>query len=645
MRMRCSRRLWAYLGFALLVIATVSLQLVHFDDLNFRQDELVTAYAGASLSLDAVVAWMTRDIHPPLWHVLGAAWAGWFGLDEGLNRWQSALWTALALAFTFRLASDLYGRAVGLVSVVVLGTLALFQFYSHEFRPYAMLAALTVGLQWIALRWLYRPTLTWALLLVGCGGLLLYTHYFGLYVIAGLALTGLILTRWQWVRYLRAVGLLLAIGLLFAGWLLPFLQMLLLRADGIAYDLEPDLTTLPALLTAISLRAPEISLFLLGTALLLPTRPAAGRLSGRRGRMIFRFARWWRRLYPLLFAAATLGLTLLLNPAPAALTPRNFIILTPSLALLFALGVTGLPRRLQPLVLLLIVVPAIFAFRNLEHQLPYRQVIALIAPDYQPGEPIIVHSGLDSTTHSTISFNLLAHLPGLRPDDLIQLNEPRRGDVPTALPNTITGISGDDVQRFNTLLGGAEQVWYVQGVIDTGRRDFYRDVLEQAYAPLGQAAWRDYGSGSTMVTQFQRIPPDLERTLVFGDNFTLMSWTLRDSVQVQPCQTITYESWWTSQQLTDTNYSMTLVLADSGGIGVARTDRHPGYLETSEWIPGDLYPDIRQLTIPCDIQPGEYLLLIGIYDPNAPDNALPVTTIGGERLGSNVVYMTSLFVG
>jgi hypothetical protein len=70
----------------------------------------------------------------------------------------------------------------------------------------------------------------------------------------------------------------------------------------------------------------------------------------------------------------------------------------------------------------------------------------------------------------------------------------------------------------------------------------------------------------------------------------------------------------------------------------------PGYLEAPLWQVDRPYPDQRGLTIPCDSAPGEYPLLLGVYQfVGAATHNLPVTLPDGTPLGE-LAYLTTLIV-
>ena len=142
--------------------------------------------------------------------------------------------------------------------------------------------------------------------------------------------------------------------------------------------------------------------------------------------------------------------------------------------------------------------------------------------------------------------------------------------------------------------------------------------------------------------EHRELPDDLRDIAHFGSSFSLQKWILRASVEVQPCQRLSFESWWQAASRPSINYSLTLALTNSDGQGIAAADTDLTISPTTSWISGAYYLDARTLTVPCDIQPGEYPLVTSVYDPRTVAS-LPATLPDGTPLG-DYFYLTTLFV-
>ena len=87
-------------------------------------------------------------------------------------------------------------------------------------------------------------------------------------------------------------------------------------------------------------------------------------------------------------------------------------------------------------------------------------------------------------------------------------------------------------------------------------------------------------------------------------------------------------------------------LRDAGDTtAVAQHDGDPvrGYTPTSRWEPGELVVDEHTLTLPADLAPGRYKLVVGMYDPTTVQN-IPVragtATLPGDRVLVTEVEVT-----
>ena len=77
-------------------------------------------------------------------------------------------------------------------------------------------------------------------------------------------------------------------------------------------------------------------------------------------------------------------------------------------------------------------------------------------------------------------------------------------------------------------------------------------------------------------------------------------------------------------------------------MGVARVDGVPGNIHTQSWLPGKIYPYRQRLAIPCDLNSGQYDLLLAGYLAENSD-ILPITAEDGTPLG-DYAYLTTLTI-
>lgn len=145
--------------------------------------------------------------------------------------------------------------------------------------------------------------------------------------------------------------------------------------------------------------------------------------------------------------------------------------------------------------------------------------------------------------------------------------------------------------------------------------------------------------------EVRHLPENLAPMFHFADELSLNQWELRESVVVQPCQRVYIESWWQMQNPPRANYSMQIAMVDSSGQAVGTVNTNLTTVPTQVWVPDVYFLDSRPLQVPCDAPPGEYPLVMSVYDPEqvAAAGSLPVSLPDGTP-AENHVYLTTLFI-
>jgi hypothetical protein len=74
---------------------------------------------------------------------------------------------------------------------------------------------------------------------------------------------------------------------------------------------------------------------------------------------------------------------------------------------------------------------------------------------------------------------------------------------------------------------------------------------------------------------------------------------------------------WLAERKPTRDYRVTLRLVDNDGAVVAQRDEFPigALLPPTTWNAGDAKPGYMALPLPADLPPGDYRLLVGVYDP------------------------------
>lgn len=154
--------------------------------------------------------------HMPLYHVALSLWVRYTGRDLFTIRLLSLLTGLLAIAVTHRLVRSTGGREAALDAVILTSFLAFFLFYTHQARMYALLALVSPWVLWSYWRLLQSANKPagglWLSLLVSSVAII-YTHYFGLFLLAAIGSYHLLFAaknrRWWQISLALACAVLL----------------------------------------------------------------------------------------------------------------------------------------------------------------------------------------------------------------------------------------------------------------------------------------------------------------------------------------------------------------------------------------------------------------------------------------------------
>lgn len=634
------QRLWQYLGFILLALAVIYLISAYFYDRPYREDELWVVHS--IVLWDPSLGWENALYHLSIEYPALNVWIILFGHHEHITRFMSTLITLLGLAFTYRLAADLFNRRVALASVFLLGLLPYFQFFTGEVRPYPVLPMSSAGLSLLLLRWLQSTGKTRRNLLIAY--LLLYgftiaSHTIAVYIIASHALLVVILVRWDKSRARVMLPHVLMLFLIMGIASLPRVVTSLQYtnyAGGIAHALPPGLGYFEVLYDYL-----QTNPMWVGIALVLLALNATGQnhiVSSQVRNISFRFSSYWGKVYLILPVVTVIVTSFSMNYVLRHFTNRMIIIIVPALAILAAYGFYNFNRWLRVFIIIVLLLP-LGTLREFDVAGPYREVAAWVQETYAPGAKVITDT-LEYQGQIPFYYYLL-----------------ERGKNPVS-QSDLVAIGNESLFYEQTpflQIVGAQRLVESSPQLVTQVESLTRDQnhVFLIYTGTNNAALLDLLDDSRTVVRSQRwsrnlysvelVGPDLDDIYRINEDIRLRQWNLPSGVTVAACDDVSFESWWTIDAPLTDNYSMTLVLAGADGVGVTRNDGIIAETQTLQWETERLYRDVRSLTVPCDLPPGEYPLLLGWYDYDNPETALPMTTPDGGAIG-NLGYLTTLVV-
>jgi mannosyltransferase len=604
------------------------------------------SYAQSLRTIGEIAEHAARDIHPPGYYWLLAGWRSLAGESEFALRTLSVFASLLSVAFTYALGTRLSGRMTGLAAAVLVALNTFSIFYAQEARMYALLAMWGAASMWAfvgLVRAVFRghteSTRRWvlALALLNAGGL--YTQYaFPFVLLAQVALVLLwlaadLLERRGGTAALRLPGYYAGAGLLtlllYAPWLpTAWGQITTWPATGAPIPFSEAISTLLAYfafgITVGGGTTTAAAFFLLFGLLVLP---GAGRPRA-----------WWYTLVPvawvLVTVAAFLGLELFREANLKFTLPAQVAV-----ALWIGRGVRVLwglqPRRGNER---LRMIPRLAALVG---------SLALLATLWGGLEALYHDPAYRRADYRALAAAIRADA---RPGDAVILNAPGQREVfsyydhgPAPVYPLPPGLGGDDEQtrgETRAIIAEHDRIFLV--LWGTGERDPNR-VVEATLATEGFPIDSDW-YGDVRLARYAgpvELEPSQASGARFGQTITLERYAL-SADEIAPGGTLRLALEWQTAVPVDRRYVVFAQLLDEDGRLVAQRDAEPGAgtAPTTSWLPGATVIDRHGLFVPNDLPPANYSLIIGLYNPDDPQERLPVWISDGDAAGDSLPLAT-----
>ncbi len=620
----------------------------------------------AARPLAEIAAHAARDIHPPGYYWLLHGWRILTGDSEFALRSLSVFASGLAVAITFALGRRLYDPAAGFSAALFVGLNTFQIHYAQEARMYALLALWGAAGMWALVGFiqnhnvrsvgavreppLQTPMIQWALALALINAAGLWTQYAYPFV---MLVQGVVFVVWfgervagggpqppapspSWRRgetYFTGVRILvyyilanfLAIAL-YLPWLPNAINSVttwpstgqpvpLIEALGVIVGWFT--LGITASVTDASWTAVGLFLLLFGLRVAHPVRDL------------------WRLILPVVWAALPVGLFLALGlyregnlkfllpaqigfalwmgrgvwvlwhiphrPAPSPLRWRGgveqretgvrLVFRFAALIAVFGLGV-NLWRGLEPL------------YHHPDFQRDdYRGIASAIQEAARPGDAVILDAPNQEEVYryyDTSGLPVYPLPPGLGGNDT---------ETQAAVEQIIT----DHTRIFVVYWGETE-------------RDPNRIVETTLNAQTFEAVSQWYGD-VRLVRYVTPVEPSIvqESRARFGESITLERYALSADT-VAPGDVLQVRLDWRTDAPLITRYKVFVQLLDRDGGLVTQRDSEPGggLALTTTWEPGMTVSDLHALTIPDNLSPANYTLIIGLYDENNPQERLRV---------------------
>lgn len=568
-----------------------------------------------------IIEGTASDIHPPFYYLILRGWREPLGASEFSLRAFSAFVGVATVALTFAL-----GRAiardrplVAYVAAFLTAANPTLIYYSQETRMYALLAFLAALSTLLFIRWQNASRANWpAVAYILCATAGLYTHYF---FPAVLLAHGFLFFISRFPRFPSRVSLrqwlavMVAIFLLYLPWLpifirqaggrptvrAPFLQFIVDSGHWLAFGATVEPQTVTWSLAAALL------LLILG-------------MGGRRALLVL-----VNLLVPVLFMFAA-GTT----------EPQFFkfmLVAVPFFCLLVGLGIEGvswLGKGGASVWMLLLVMLLLGNGRSLQNlytnpayaRADYRGIAARIAAEAHPNAGVILNAPNQWEVFTYYHSDGAAVYP---------LPTGQRHPSPQEIDAQLSDIAARHDRLYVLFWGEAQrdperlvERWLDQHAFKA-REEWVSDVRFVTYAVPDAAA-------TEMETAVN---------LRFGDYITLQGYTLLND-RLAPGDIVQITLFWQTTEVLNQRYKIFLHLLDAAGQRVNQRDSEPGgnLIPTPIWTPHETIIDNHGILVPPQAPPGQYTILLGLYELEDPAARLPIYTEQGVVEAFSITAVT-----
>ncbi len=571
------------------LIAIVAILLVGYAvlisgllDTSLWADEGWTIAASAEANpLDTLTEWVAVDVHPPLFFINLNLWRRFTGDSLFELRYFSVVLSMLGIAMMYRVGWMLFGVRAGLLAALFYGLHDLVTVLTHEVRHYPQQMTFSILAVWMYARLWQKPTGGRGMAFAVAGAALLYTHYWGGLLLAGLGIHALMMT---WRHNRRWWGMLfpfIGIGLLFLPWL-PALynQITLERPGGLPHALENSRQVYSVLIYQL-VGIPELFWVILAAV------GAMGAFSTRR------YSPSHQSVIPLLWAVLPPALSITINTVYPTLSFRSLAVVVPGVILLAAHGLAQFRAREQVVMVLFAVLYALSTTSAGPIDRPDWPVITDYAAAHSTADDVILLEN-DTDEFSTAYYLDQHPVPvDYAHSEAVRIHEPE--SYTAFLDETLANHQGVWVLKLG---------WPPLSDIrpELAARGFIESAPERDYGI--------YNDRPILLWRLDRIPQG-EPITRFGDLLTLHRGDFRASADA-----VTVNMLWSAQAVPERDYTVSVFLrgtADSGGT-FRNVDSRPleGESSTLTWTPEGFYFDSKIIPT-TDLPAGDYQVGVQVY--------------------------------
>jgi hypothetical protein len=226
------------------------------------------------------------------------------------------------------------------------------------------------------------------------------------------------------------------------------------------------------------------------------------------------------------------------------------------------------------------------------------------------------------------------------PPDLVPLVGQHGGEDMEQAPSAVYSLSTDGPAEevLAEIAASHDQILVILG--EAGAAQWSESAGRRWLDEHGYRAWEAWFGPTQLILYGVAAgpePPSLQPVGAdLGENVTLASYALRgESFEAGGVLYLTLL--WQARGEIDGPYKVFVHLVNGAGQLVAQRDGEPagGLRPTNTWSPGDTITDRVGLYLPPGTPPGDYELLVGMYEPSTLER-LPVLDAKGQEVGDSI---------
>lgn len=577
---------WPWLVFVPIFLLSAYVLMTDLDKVSLWADEGWTIAASGVDTPDKVITdWVAVDVHPPLFFVELWVWRQFSGDTIFAMRYFSVMLVLIGVAVMYRLGTALFDSVLaGSVAALFFGLHDLVNVLTHEVRHYPQQQLMTALTLWFYWRFWQHPTRSRGIVLAIGGAALIWSHYWGAFVLLGIGIHSL-LTRWR--TFMPFVYAYLGIGLLYLPWLPSiYHQITLERPAGLPHALDNSWVVYKTIAYQI-VGVPEI--FWLGLA--LAALAVGWHNSPRRDQ--------WHGLQPhtatillWLIIILTIGISIAFNDYYPTLSFRSLAVTIPALGVLVGYGYINFDKRGQTLLILFLIAQSLFT----------TSASSLARPPWPEYADFLVQ-------HSTSADLILMELD--TDEYAVQYYLDQQTDQLNYTHSQSDREKDPENYDFAKILAEYDSVW----VAKFGWYEYdIRPILDgmgykQVTLPID---WGSYVDGRPIeMLRYERLPED-DPVVIFSDRFALS----RADHEIY-ADHVTVNLLWSPMVDLDDFYTVSVFLLHESGRILTPESQHDSYpLEgrdpTLEWQAGSYHFDSHALSTK-NLPAGNYQIGLKIY--------------------------------